>query len=98
MEKIKLIYVSSTNIGHVLEGQAYKLLEYYQTCDVFSEIVLLQPYDTQETLEKAKKVLQNYTFRTVFFYAHTVAPHKYFKTLKSFKKVIPITNFFKITP
>lgn len=89
MEKIKLIYVSSTNIGHVLEGQAYKLLEYYQTCDVFSEIVLLQPYDNQETLEKAKKVLQYYTFRTVFFYAHTVAPHKYFKTLKSFKKVIP---------
>lgn len=88
MDKIKLIYVSSSSVGPVLEGQVYKLMEYYQTLDVFSEIVLLQPYYTQDNLKKARESLRDYTFRTVYYYSNKTAPHKYFAYMRSLKEVL----------
>ena len=85
MDKIKLIYITTDNINAVQEGQVYKLLEYYQSQDIFSDIVLFQPYCNQAILDKAKNMLSKYSFRREYFYARPLAPNKYCATIKSLK-------------
>lgn len=88
MKKIKLIYVCTDNIGPVLEGQVYNLLEYLQQFDVFREIVILQQYSSHEILEKVQEALQKYGFRKVYFKANLRNPSKYFETCKNLKAVL----------
>jgi len=88
MDKIKLIYITTDNINAVQEGQVYKLLEYYQSQDIFSDIVLFQPYSNQAILDKARNMLSKYSFRREYFYARPLAPNKYYATIKSLKNLL----------
>ena len=95
MDKIKLIYVATDNVGHVLEGQVFKLLEYYQSLpNVFSEIVLLQPYSSEAVLEKLKAMLERYSFRKVYIKAKPIDPLMYCTNMRNMREALKkeVTN------
>lgn len=88
MNKIKLIYVSTKYSGPVIEGQVYKLLDYYQDTGWFSDIVLIQQFRDKENLLCVQEVLKKHSFRCKFFKGNQNYPITSSITKKSLKKVL----------
>lgn len=88
MNKFKLIYISSNYLGPVIEGQVYKLLDYYQDTGWFSDVVLLQQYIDKKNLLCVQEVLKNHSFKYKFFKGNQNYPISSYFTKKSLKKIL----------
>ncbi|HHT23616.1 MAG TPA: glycosyltransferase family 4 protein [Bacteroidales bacterium] len=85
---MKLIYVSPEYSGSVVEGQVYKLLDYYLSKGWFNEIVLLQSYNSYDKFLETKQVLKNHNFQYKLFYSKPWNPFKVFKTKRELSDLL----------
>jgi hypothetical protein len=88
MNKLNLIYVSSEYSGAVVEGQVYKLLDFYYSKGWFNEIILLQHYSNNNNRKITENVLANHKFKYILFKANIFNPFKDRKTKNEIKKLL----------
>lgn len=88
MEKLRLIYVSSSYSGAVVEGQVYELLEFYKNSGWFEDVLLLQAYDNEIDKGKATNILHKFSFRYLFFNDNPYYPHLMKKSIRSLSMLL----------
>lgn len=88
MKKIRLIYVSSEYSGAVVEGQVYKLLDYYISKGFFEEVVLLQQYTSSKNRKITEDILSNHNFKYRLFKAKIYNPFKDYNTKRAISNLL----------